>query len=135
MAAIAIITLVILHGSFLLVGWLGFFVLFSSVFPLFFWLYWVFIPVCGISLVAVSRGFSFLWSTGSRCLGFSSCGMQAQQLQFLGSGVQAPYLWCLVAPRHVESSQTRNQTHVLCAGRLVPSQCTSREVRMLHGFA
>ena len=32
MAAVVIIILVILHGSFLFVGWLGFFVLFSSFF-------------------------------------------------------------------------------------------------------
>ena len=56
-----------------------------------FWLRWVFVAVHGLSLVAVSGGYSSLrwvgfslrWllllrSTGSRCVGFSSCGMQAQ---------------------------------------------------------
>ena len=56
----------------------------------------------GFSLVAASRGYSsllcegfslqwllFLWSTGSRHMGFSSCGMWAQQLWFTGSRVQA----------------------------------------------
>ena len=50
---------------------------------------WVFVAVCGLSLVAVSGGYSLLqcagfslrwllllWSTGSRCAGFSSCGAQ-----------------------------------------------------------
>ena len=50
-----------------------------------FWLHWVFVAVCGLSLVAASRGYSSLWctafslrwllllrSTGSRHVGFSS---------------------------------------------------------------
>ena len=54
---------------------------------IYFWLRWVFIAVHGLSLVAVSAGYfslrcvSFslrwlllLWSMGSRCTGFSSCG-------------------------------------------------------------
>ena len=58
---------------------------------MYFWLRWVFIAVCGLSLVAASGGHSFLWyagfslqwllllwTTGSRRKGFSSCGMQAQ---------------------------------------------------------
>ena len=57
----------------------------------FFWLRWVFVAAHGLSLVAVSRGyssmrctgFSLRWllllrSTGSRCAGFSSCGSRAQ---------------------------------------------------------
>ena len=55
------------------------------------WLHWVFVAVRGLSLVAASRvyyslrcaGFSLrwpllLWSTGSRHVGFSSCGTWAQ---------------------------------------------------------
>ena len=58
---------------------------------IYFWLRWVFIAARGLSLVVVSRGHSslrrtgfslwwllLLWSTGSRCVGFSSCGMWAQ---------------------------------------------------------
>ena len=58
---------------------------------IYFWLHWVFVAVCGLSLVAVSRGYSLLrcvgfslrWllllrSTGSRHAGFSSCGLGAQ---------------------------------------------------------
>ena len=58
---------------------------------IYFWLHWVFIAVRGFSLVALSggcsslqcAGFSLQWllllqSTGSRHVGFSSCGMWAQ---------------------------------------------------------
>ena len=57
---------------------------------IFFWLCWVFVAARGLSLVAASGGYSSLrcagfslrwllslWSTGSRCTGFSSCGSQA----------------------------------------------------------
>ena len=45
--------------------------------------------------------------------------MWTQQLQFLGSTVWAQWLWYmgLVAPWHVESSQTRDRTHVYRIGR------------------
>ena len=58
---------------------------------IYFWLRWVFVAACGLSLVAVSRGYSLLWcagfslqwllllrSTGSRFVGFSSYGTRAQ---------------------------------------------------------
>ena len=57
----------------------------------YFWLCWVFVPACGLSLVAASGGYSSLqcagfslqWllslrSTGSRHVSFSSCGSRAQ---------------------------------------------------------
>ena len=69
----------------------------------------------GFSLVVASgdycslrwAGFSLrwlllLWSAGSRREGFSSCGTRAQQLWLAG----------LVAPRHVESSRTRDRIHI-----------------------
>ena len=34
----------------------------------------------------------------------------------------------LVTPRHVESSQTRDQTHVLCIGRQILTYWTTKEV-------
>ena len=55
-----------------------------------FWLLWVFIAVCGLSLVAANRGFSSLqWllllrSAGSRHVSFSSFTMQALQLWRMG---------------------------------------------------
>ena len=57
---------------------------------IYFWLHWVFVVACGLSLVATSGGYSslqcagfslrwllLLWSTGSRHAGFNSCGMRA----------------------------------------------------------
>ena len=98
----------------------------------FFWLRWVFVAVHGLSLVAASVGYSslrctgfslwrllLLWSMGSRRTGFSSCGVQAQELWHMG----------LVAPRHVGSSRTRAQTHVPCIGRYILNHCATREVQ------
>ena len=61
-----------------------------ALFLFFFWLRWVFVAACGLSLVAASGGYSslrcagfslqwlLLWqSVGSRYTGFSSCGTQA----------------------------------------------------------
>ena len=76
----------------------------------FFWPRWVFVAARGLSLVAASRrysslpcaGFSLRWllllrSTGSRCTGFSSCGVWAQQLWLAVSVVVAHRLSCSVA--------------------------------------
>ena len=109
---------------------------------IYFWLCWVFIAACGLSLVVASRGYSslwcagfslswllLLWSTGSRHAGFSSCGTQAQQLWLTGCSAQAQLLWRtgLVAPRHVGSSRTRAQTRVPCIGRRILNHCATRE--------
>ena len=82
------------------------FFLFSILF-IYFWLCWVFVATHGLYLVAASGGYSLLWcagfslrwhlllwSTGSRCTGFSSCGMQSQQLWHAGSVVVARGLSC-----------------------------------------
>ena len=63
---------------------------------LFFWLRWVFVAACRLSLVVASRdysllrcaGFSLRWlllfrSTGSRHTGFSSCGARASLLRVM----------------------------------------------------
>ena len=69
-----------------------FYLFFKNLFIYFyFWLHWVFIAACRLSLVAASRayslmrcvGFSLPWllllrSMGSSCMGFSSCGTWAQ---------------------------------------------------------
>ena len=96
----------------------------------------------GFSLVAASGGYSslrctgfsfrwllLLWSTGSRHVGFSSCGTQAQLLWLAGSRAQAQQLWPmgLVAPWHVGSSRTRAQTRVSCIGRQSLNHCATRE--------
>ena len=102
--------------------------------------------VWALSLVAGSgayislwcTGFSLqwlllLWSTGSRHMGFSSCGTQAQYLWLKGSRAQAQYWWCtgLVALWHVGSSQPRAWTHVPCIGWWILNHCTTREVQVL----
>ena len=66
--------------------------------------------------VATAHGSQRLWHTdsgGSRALelGFGSCGT-----------------WALVAKRHVESSQTRDQIHVPCIGRQILTHCSIRKV-------
>ena len=68
------------------------FLIFISLIYLFiyFWLHWVFVAVRRLSLVVASRDYSslqcvgfslrwllLLWSAGSRCVGFSSCGSRA----------------------------------------------------------
>ena len=77
---------------------------------IYFWLHWVFVAAHGLSLVVASgdysslwcTGFSLrwlllLWSTGSRCVGFSTCGTWAQQLWLAGSVVVAHGLSCSAA--------------------------------------
>ena len=69
---------------------LSFFKMNELIYYLFFWLRWVFVAVCGLSLVVASggdyllrcAGFSLQWllllqSMGSRRMGFSSCGTWA----------------------------------------------------------
>ena len=103
----------------------------------FFWLHWVLVAVRGLSLVVASGDYSSLWcadfsfqwllllrSTGSRRAGFSSCGMQAQELWRMG----------LVASRHMGSSRTRDWTHVPCTGRQILNHCATREVPRLNNF-
>ena len=96
---------------------------------------WVFVAVRGLSLVAVSRGYSLL-----RCAGFSlrqllvaERGLQARrllQLWLAGSRAQGQQFWCmgLVAPRYVGSSRSRARTRVPCVGRRILNHCTTREV-------
>ena len=62
----------------------------------------IFVAVRGL-LIAVASLCCRAW-TGSRCMGFSTCGTQAQQLWVTG----------LVASWHVGSSWTRAQTRVSC---------------------
>ena len=124
---------------------LGFFFFFFLKFYLFiyFWLHWVFVATCRLSLVVASGNYSSLWCagfslrwllllrcTGSRHVGFSSCSTRAQQLWLTGSRAQAQQSQCtsLVAPRHVGSSQTRARTRVACIGRQILNHCAAREV-------
>ena len=127
---------------------LTFFFLYINLFILFiyFWLCWVFIAARGLSLVAVSGGYSLLLCTGfslrwllllqtrgSRHAGFSSCGLQSQQLWLTSPRAQAQELWRtgLVAPQHAGSSWTRAQTRVPCIGRRILNHCATREALFL----
>ena len=80
----------------------------------YFWLRWVFVAACRLSLVAVSRGYSSLqctgfslqWllllqSMGSRCVGFSSCGSRSLERRLSSCGARAQLLrsmWDLPGP-------------------------------------
>ena len=70
-----------------------------------------FVAACGLSLAAGIRGYFSLW-----WLLF---------LQSMGSRPKG-----LVAPRHVESSRTRDQTHVPRFSRQILNHCSTREVQL-----
>ena len=68
---------------------------------IYFWLRWVFVAACGLSLVEVSRGYSSLQSTGSRHTGFSSCVTWALERRLSSCGARALLLhgmWDLPRP-------------------------------------
>ena len=81
---------------------------------IYFWLRWVFVAARGLSLVAASGGYSalrcvgfslrwllLLWSTGSRRMGFSSCGTRALECRLSSCGTRAELLrgmWDLPGP-------------------------------------
>ena len=77
----------------------------------------------GLLFVGV-QGLLLFWGTGFRHAGSSSCSPWAQLLWLMG----------LVAPRHVESSQTRNWTHVPCIGRQILIHCATREVLPINFY-
>ena len=68
----------------------------------YYWLHWVFIAVCGLSLCREWRLLSNFSVWASHCKDFSCCGAQA-----LGRGLRELRHMALVASQHVESSQTR----------------------------
>ena len=81
---------------------------------IYFWLHQVFVAVLGLSLVAASGGYCslrcmgfslwwllLLWSTGSRRVGFSSCGSRALEHRLSSCGTRAQLLhgmWDLPRP-------------------------------------
>ena len=85
-------------------------------------MHWVFFALCRLSPVTA-------WA-------FHFCGFSCYRAQILdtwASVVTACRLSScghtgLVAPQHVESSLTRNWTHVPCIGRQILIHCTTREV-------
>ena len=97
---------------------------FSIILFIYLWLCWVFMlyglfSSCGewgYSLVAAFR-LLIVWLPLLRSTGFGSCGTWAPQLWLPGSRAPAQQLWPtgLVAPCHMRSSWTRDQTHVSCS--------------------
>ena len=84
----------------------------------------VVLVVCQLSLAAVSGDYS---------LDVSAClpSMWLPLLQSTGSrahGLQELWLTDLVAVRHMDSSQAKDQTRVPCIGRHIPNHWTAKEV-------
>ena len=89
---------------------------------MYFWLHRIFVAVpCVAFAVAAnrSRGFSLV------------AVLRLLLLQSMVSGAHAQEFWYtgLVAPHHMRSSQTRNQTHAPWIGRQILSHWTMREVQ------
>ena len=85
----------------------------------------------GLSLVSVSGGFSPVARPGLLVMGASLVaeqGLKAHGLQYLQHAGSAVGHMGLVAPWDVESSPTRDQTHVPCIGRQILSHWTTRNV-------
>ena len=127
----------------LFVGHLDFYYLLNNfIYYFYFCLPWVFVAARRLSLVAVNGGYSSLWctslslrwflllrNTGSRHTGFSRVSAQALECGLSSCGARA-----LAVPQHVESSQTRDRTHVPCVGRQILNYCTTREVQGIQIF-
>ena len=116
----------------------------------FFLLHWVFVAACGLSLVAVSggyssfqcTGFSLWWllllqSTGFRYADFSSCSTWTQQLWLAGSRAQAQQLChthglscsaaCGIFPDQGSNPSPLHWWQIL-------NHCATREVQDLFNF-
>ena len=78
--------------------------------------------------------FLLLGSTGCRVRGLQTCGVGARQSRLIGSGTQTQQLWHVgfIAPWHVGSCLTRDQTCVSCIGRRILNQWTTREVLQFY---
>ena len=84
---------------------------------------------CGEQGLLSSCGVRASYCSGlPRCRAHQAPGLQ--QLWLAGFRAWARELWHegSAAPWHVESSRARDQTHVLCIGRRVLNQWTTREV-------
>ena len=109
---------------------------------------WAFLSCCEQGLLCYcdqashSSGFSCCRARTLRRAGFSRCRLWTQKFQLAGSRVQASYgvmelyLWStgLVAPKHVESSRTRDWTGVSCIARKILNHWTTREALHLGSY-
>ena len=93
------------------------------------WQCWVFIAVCELSHAVASGGYSLVAARGLlievASLISESGLLSAQDSVAVARGLQSKGL---VAPRHVESSQARDQAHVSCTGRRALYHWTIRKV-------
>ena len=80
-------------------------------------------PLCCGARASYCGGFSCCGTWALEHLGFSSCGSWA-----LKHGLSSCSKWALVAPCYVESSRTRDRTHVPLIGGRIPIHCITREV-------
>ena len=78
----------------------------------------VFVAAPGLSLVAASGSYPLV-AACRLLIAVTSLVAERGLLRYTG----------LVAPWHVESSQTRDGTHVLCIGRWILSHQTTRKVQ------
>ena len=76
----------------------------------------------GLSLVAGSGGYSWLW-----CVGFSLWWLLLRRNTGSRPRTQESWPTGLIVPRHVESSQTRDGTQVPCTARWILSYWTTTE--------
>ena len=93
----------------------------SSFYLFIYWLQWVSVAACRLSLVGASQGYSslwfmgsslwwsLLWSAGCKHSGFNSYSTRSRELWFVSFRVWAQWLWLtgLIALRHVDSLQSR----------------------------
>ena len=98
-----------------------------------FGLCWVFVAVLGLSLVAVSRGYSSLWCAGFSCCGAQCLGMWASAIvahrpQIIGSVVVAHGLIYSVA---CEIFLEERDNLCLCIGRWILIYCSTREGKVV----
>ena len=106
----------------------------SVSFYYYYWLHWVFVVACRLTLVVGSGSYSLvcLWWVGTHCGSFCR-GAQALGHE-LSSCEGLLRHTGLVAPQHVESSWTRDWTRVPCIGRRTLYHWTTREIRDISIF-
>ena len=109
------------------------------------WLCWVFVAACRLSLITVA-GATLLWCSGfslqrlvllrstgcgARTSLVAACGLSSCGSWALGRRGSVVWLTGLVAPWHVGSSWTRDQTCVFLIGKQTLNHWTTREIMEL----
>ena len=91
---------------------------------IYFWLCWVLLALWAFSSCCEQGLLSGCGARASCCSGFSCSVAEVQGCV----GFSSCSSWGLAALRHVESSWTRNRTHVPCIGRGILNHQATREV-------